>query len=97
MGRPYIFHEYFLSHSPTQESSWTSSEHLPLSNTLLGILKDSVTYKTALSTDKGDVGSVPTGGKKVVNIYHEIVRKMCIDVPGSKYTKDDLEELKDII
>ena len=57
----------------------------------------SATYKTALGFDKGDVGLVPTGGKKVVDIYHEIARKMFIDQPESKYTKDDLEELKDII
>jgi hypothetical protein len=56
-----------------------------------------VTYKTALVFNKGDVGSVPTGGKKVVDIYREITRKMFIDQPGSKYIEDDLEELKDII
>jgi len=72
------------THSLPQESSWTSSEHLPLSNTLLGILEDSAMYKTALGFDKGDVGSVPAGGKKVVDIYCEIVCKMFIDVPGSK-------------
>ena len=72
------------THSLTQESSWTSSEHLLLSNTLLGILEDSATYNTALSFDKGDVGSVPTGGKKGVDIYREITCKMFINVPGSK-------------
>ena len=56
-----------------------------------------MTYKTALGFDKGDVGSVPTSGKKVVDIYREIARKVFIDQLGSKYTEDDLEELKDII
>ena len=51
----------------------------------------------ALGFDKGDVGSVPTGGKKVVDIYREIARKLFIDAPESKFTEDELEELKDII
>ena len=85
------------THSLTQESSWISLEHLPLSDTLLSIIEDSATYKTALGFDKGDVGSVPTGGKKVVDIYREIACKVFINQPGSKYTEDDLEELKDII
>ena len=85
------------THPLTQESSWISLEHLPLSNTLLSIIEDSATYKTALGFNKGDVGSVPTGGKKAVDIYCEIACKVFIDQPGSKYTKDDLEELKDII
>ena len=69
---------------------------MPLSDTLLGIVEDSATYKTALGFDKGDVGSVPTGGKKLVDIYREIACKVFVDEPGSKYTEDDLEELKDI-
>jgi hypothetical protein len=100
MGRPYIFREYFLlknSRSLTQEFSWTNPEHLPVSDTLLSIIEDSATYKTALGFDKGDVGLVRTGAKNLVNIYREIACKVFIDVPVSKYTKDDLEELKDII
>ena len=85
------------THSLTQESSWTSLEHLPLSDTLLSIIEDSTTYKTALGFNKGDIGSIPTGGKKVVDIYHEIARKVFIDQLESNYTKDDLEELKNII
>lgn len=81
----------------TPESSWTSAEHLPLSDTLLSIIEGSATYKTALGFNKGDVGSVSTGGKKIVDIYREIARKLLIDVPGSKFTEDDLEVLKDII
>ena len=85
MERIYAFHEY------------SSKSHTFSNTTLLSIIEDSATYKTALSFDKGDIGSVPTGGKKVVDIYCEIARKVFIDQPGSKYTKDDLEELKDII
>jgi len=51
-------------------------------------------YKPALGFNKGDIRSVPTGGKKVVDIYVycEIMCKVSINVLGSKYTKDGLEE-----
>jgi chitinase len=51
----------------------------------------------ALGFNKGDIGLVPTGGKKIVDIYREIARKLFIDMPEFKYMKDDLEELKDIV
>ena len=83
-------------HSLTRESSWTCPEHLPLSDMLLSIIEDSVTYKTALGFNKGDVGLIPRGGMKLVDIYHEVMCKVFINELESKYTKDDLEELKDI-
>jgi hypothetical protein len=43
-------------------------------------------YKMALGFNKGDIGLVPTGGKKVVDIYHEITCKLFIDIVHNRIT-----------
>ena len=77
--------------------SWAQKNHHDLTDTLLTIIEENATYKVAFGFDKGDVGSVPTGGKKVVDLHRSIARKMFIDIEDAKYTEDDIEGLKDCI
>jgi hypothetical protein len=68
-----------------------------LSDTLLSHIEASDTYKVAFGFNKGDVGSVPTGGKKIIDLHHEIARKIWIDVADPEYKDDDMEQLKDLV
>jgi hypothetical protein len=66
-----------------------------LTDVLLGIIEDSATYKVALGFDKGDVGAVSSGGKKVIEQYQSIARKLFIDVENATWsdTKDHVRSL----
>jgi hypothetical protein len=48
---------------------WSTKVNHPLTNSLLGIIEDSATYKVAPGFDKGDVEAVSSGGKKVIEQY----------------------------
>jgi hypothetical protein len=65
----------------------------------LGIIEDSATYKVALGFDKGNVGAVSSGGKKVIEQYQSIARKLFIDVENSTWTgtKDNIRALGDSV
>jgi hypothetical protein len=43
--------------------------------------------------DKGDVELVPNGGKKVVEHYHSIARKLFVDDPQSEWMEADIKQL----
>jgi hypothetical protein len=66
-----------------------------LTDSLLGIIEDSAAYKVALGFDKGNVGAVSSGGKKVIEQYQSIARKLFIEVENSAWsdTKDDIKLL----
>jgi hypothetical protein len=55
--------------------------------------------KVAFGFDKGDVGSVPTGGKKIKDHHYAIVVKLFLnpEEPFRTFVHDDLETLDDII
>jgi len=57
-----------------------------LTDSLLGIIEDSATYKVALGFDKGDVGGVSSGGKKVIEQYQSIARKLFIEVENATWS-----------
>ena len=67
-----------------------------LSDTLLSNIKASDTYKVMFSFNKGDVRSVPTSGKKVIDLHCKIATKIWIDVADPEYI-DDIEQLKDLV
>ena len=52
-------------------------------------------YKVALVFDKGDVGVVSSGGKKVIEHYKSMARKLFIEIEDSKWsdTKDNVRLL----
>ena len=77
--------------------SWAQKNYHKLPDTLLTIIEENVMYKVVFGFDKGDVGLMLTGGKKVVDLHHSIVHKVFIDVEDAKYTEDDIEGLKDCI
>lgn len=66
-----------------------------MTDSLLGIIENSATYKVALGFDKGDVGAVSSGGKKVIEQYQSIARKLFIEVKNSVWsdTKDNMKSL----
>lgn len=66
-----------------------------LSDSLLSIIEDSAIYKVALGFNKGDVGAVSSGGKKVIEHYQSIARKLFIDAEDAQWsnTKEDLKML----
>lgn len=52
-------------------------------------------YKVALGFDKGDVGAVSSGGKKVIEHHQSIARKLFINIQGSEWsnTAEDVKQL----
>lgn len=56
-------------------------------------------WKVAFGFDKGDVGSVPTGGKKIKDHHRAIAVKLFLDPaePFGNFVYDDLEKLDDVI
>lgn len=66
-----------------------------LSDSLLSIIEDSASYKVALGFNKGDVGAVSSGGKKVIEHYQSIARKLFINAEDTQWsnTKEDLKML----
>ena len=72
---------------------WSVAVNHPLSDSLLGLIEDNPVYKVAFSFDKGDVESVPNGGKKVVEHHRSIARKLFVDDPRSEWTEADVKLL----
>jgi len=72
---------------------WSAGVNHPLSDSLLGIIEDNPVYKVAFGFDKGDVKSVPNGGKKVVEHHRSIARKLFVDNPKSEWTEADIKQL----
>jgi len=64
-----------------------------LSDSLLGLIEDNPVYKVAFGFDKGNIDSVPNGGKKVVEHYHSISWKLFIEDPGLEWTEADIKKL----
>jgi hypothetical protein len=56
-------------------------------------------WKVAFGFDKGDVGSVPTGGKKIKDHYRAIAVKLFLDLeePFRTFVHTDLEKLDDVV
>jgi hypothetical protein len=56
-------------------------------------------WKVAFSFDKGNIGSVPTGGKKIKDHYRAIGVKLFLDPeePFGTFNHDDLEKLDDVV
>lgn len=72
-------------------SRWSKEENWPLTDQLLTLIEDNPTWKVALGFDKGDATNVKNGGKKLVDHYDDIVKKLW---PG----EDDQEKnLRDAI
>jgi hypothetical protein len=70
---------------------WSARANHPLSDSLLGIIEDNPVYKVAFGFDKGDVESVLNGGKKVVEHYRSIARKLFVDNPQLEWTEQPLQ------
>ena len=66
-----------------------------LTDSLLSIIEDSVAYNVTLGFNKGDVGAVSIGRKKVIEQYQSITHKLFIEVKNSAWsdTKDDIKLL----
>jgi len=61
-----------------------------LSDKLLRFIKENNTYKVAFGFNKGDVGSVPTRGKKTIEHHCAITCKLCLTPSETGWTEDDL-------
>ena len=69
---------------------WTKASFHHLSDKLLGFIKENDTYKVAFGFDKGDIGSVLTGGKKTIEHHRAITRKLFLMPSETGWTVDDL-------
>ena len=56
-------------------------------------------WKVAFGFDKGNIGSVPTGGKKIKDHYRAIAVKLFLDLeePFGTFVHNDLEKLDNVI
>jgi len=81
------FHGFCLL---TSIHRWTKTGFHHLSDELLGLIEENDTYKVAFGFDKGNVGSVPTGGKKTVEHHRAIARKLFLTPSETTWTVDDL-------
>jgi hypothetical protein len=54
-------------------------------------------YKVTFGFDKGNVDSIPNGGKKVVEHHRSIARKLFLDTPHSEWTETDVKPLGESI
>jgi len=61
-----------------------------LSDKLLRFIEENDTYRVAFGFDKGDVGSVPTRGKKTIEHHRAIARKLFLMPSETACTVDDL-------
>jgi len=77
--------------------AWSKSENHALTDNLLTLIEDSAMYKVAFGFNKGDVGSVPTGGKKTVEHYRAIARALFVDSPDNPWTEKDLPQLNNVV
>ena len=57
---------------------------------LLGIIEENDTYKVAFGFDKGDFGSLLTGGKKTIEHHCTIACKLFLMPSETGWTVDDL-------
>ena len=73
-GIKYLYCEYiYLSwcvSSQVVSNSWFHKDSHSLTDTLLTIIKENVTYKVAFGLNKGNIVSVLTGGTKVPDHLH---------------------------
>ena len=78
---------------------WAQEDTHHLTDKLLTLIEDSATRKVAFGFDKGDVGSVPTGGKKIKDHHRAIAVKLFLDPeePFGTFVHDDLDKLEDVV
>jgi hypothetical protein len=76
---------------------WTKVSCHHLSDKLLGFIEENDTYKVVFGFDKGDAGSVPTGGKKTVKHHCTIACKLFLMPSKTVWTVDDLIPLGVIV
>jgi hypothetical protein len=90
---PYVLTHFCVCCSLTNKYRWTKASFHHLSDKLLGFIEENDTYKVAFGFDKGDVGSVPTGGKKTIEHHRAIARKLFLTPSETGWTVDDLVPL----
>ena len=78
---------------------WAQEDTHHLTDKLLTLIEDNVMWKVAFGFDKGDVGHIPAGGKKVKDHHRAIAIKLFLDPkePFGAFTHDDIEKLDDVI
>jgi hypothetical protein len=78
---------------------WAQEDTHHLTNKLFTLIKDNIIWKVAFGFDKGDIGHISTGGKKVKDHYDAIVIKLFLDheEPFGAFTHDNIEKLDDVI
>ena len=65
-----------------------------LTDSLLGLVEDNVTWKVAFGFDKGEVQKVKTGGKKLTKHHQAIAAKLFpADISGRWTADSDMKKL----
>ena len=77
--------------------SWAKPENHHLTDTLLTLIEDNATYKVAFGFDKGDVGSIPTGGKKLGEHHQSLACALFINEVNPSWSEEDIPQLKDTV
>ena len=72
---------------------WSTVANHSLLDAFLGIIEENAVYKVAFNFDKGNVESVPNGGKEVVEHHHSITWKLFIDDLDLEWTEADIRQL----
>jgi hypothetical protein len=82
---------YFYVFCPLMSTHrWTKASFHHLLDKLLRFIKENDTYKVVFGFDKGDIGSVPTRGKKTIEHHCTIARKLFLTLSETGWTEDDL-------
>lgn len=64
-----------------------------LTDRLLGFIEENPTWKVAFGFDKGDQTVAKTSGKKLVDHYRTIAKKLLIDDESGKWDDSDVIKL----
>ena len=95
---PYILTHFCVCCSLTNKYRWTKASFHHLSDKLLGFIEENNTYKVVFGFDKGDVGSVPTGGKKTIEHHCAIACKLFLTPSETGWTgTEDLRSVEFVI
>jgi hypothetical protein len=61
------------------------------------LIEDSPKYKVAFGFDKGDAGSVNSGGQKIVDHCRSLARVLFVEMPELLWAHDDVSKLVTVV
>ncbi|KAF8582916.1 hypothetical protein K439DRAFT_1617903 [Ramaria rubella] len=77
--------------------NWASEDLHYLTHKLLGFIEENLTWKVALGFEKGTTEQVNSGGKKLIEHYRTLARRLLIDDDSGRWADMDLVKLGDVV